>query len=116
MKVIDKEVLLDTFQYFDKHIVVEIINIFIKEHSERLKKIRQAAKTKDFQTLKFESHSLKGVIANFVAEIPKNIAYELEEKGKACDATNLEPLIEQLEISLIDLVEDLSEIKKEFIE
>ena len=116
MKVIDKEALLDTFQYFDKHIVVEIIDIFIREHAERIEKIRHAVATKDFQKLKFESHSLKGVIANFVAEEPKKIAYELEEKGGANDPTNLEPLFEQLQTSVAALVEDLNEIRAEFIE
>ncbi len=86
MKVINKESLLETFQYFDKSIVVEIIDIFINEQPTRMATIEKAIHNKDFDTIKFEAHSLKGVIANFVAEVPHNQAKELEikRKGRRC--------------------------------
>ncbi len=116
MKVIDKEAFLDTFQYFDKPIVLEIIDIFINEHPVRIERIENAIKTKDFDTLKFDAHSLKGVIANFVAEKPHQLARTMEIKGVEKDASDLDKLFEDLKIATQELVEDLTELRQEFEE
>lgn len=116
MKVIDKASFLDTFQYFDKPIVVEIIDIFFNEYPERIKKIEKAIGEKDFTTLKFEAHSLKGVIANFVAEKPHQLAKELEMKGAEQDGHGLDTLFEALQKETHALMEDLKELRPAFEE
>jgi len=116
MKVIDKTVFLDTFQYFDKPIVIEIIDIFISEHPERMKKIEKAIREKDFTALKFDAHSLKGVIANFIAEEPFQLAKELEMKGVEEDGSNLEELFNALKTASQALLEDLKKLRPEFEE
>jgi HPt (histidine-containing phosphotransfer) domain-containing protein len=116
MKVIDKEAFLDTFQYFDKPIVLEIIDIFINEQPERIERIENAINNKDFDTLKFDAHSLKGVIANFVAEKPHQLARTMEMKGTKKDGSDLESLLENLKTATIELVDDLKELRQEFEE
>ncbi len=116
MKVINKESLLETFQYFDKPIVVEIIDIFINEQPKRMETIEKAIRNKDFETIKFEAHSLKGVIANFVAELPHSQARDLEIKCKEEDSSGLEELLEALKISTSDLVDDLNALRPDFVE
>lgn len=116
MKVIDKTAFLETFQYFDKHIVVEIIDIFINEYPERMEKIEKAIREKDFTALKFDAHSLKGVIANFVAEEPHQLARELEMKGVEQDGSNLDELYNALKIASRALLEDLEKLRPEFEE
>jgi HPt (histidine-containing phosphotransfer) domain-containing protein len=114
MRVIEKQTFLDTFQYFDKPIVVEIIDIFLNEYETRLVNIKKAIDAKDFNSLKFDAHSMKGVIANFVASKPQQFAKDLEMKGAENDGTGLDELITGLEAATIELVEDLKEIRKEF--
>jgi HPt (histidine-containing phosphotransfer) domain-containing protein len=116
MKVVDKIAFLDTFQYFDKSIVVEIIDIFLKEYPDRLLSIKTAIESKDFDTLKFDAHSLKGVVANFVADQPIFIARQLENKGNEKDNSGLTDLYYQLEQSIFDLVDDLKEIRNAFLD
>ncbi len=114
MKVIDKTAFLDTFQYFDKPIVVEIIDIFFSEYPERMQKIEKAIQEKDFTALKFDAHSLKGVIANFVAEEPHQLAKELEMKGAEQDGSGLDELFEAIKKSTQALMDDLKALRPEF--
>lgn len=116
MRVIEKQIFLDTFQYFDKAIVVEIIDIFLNEYETRLKNIKNAIDAKDFKTLKFDAHSMKGVIANFVADKPLQFAKELEMKGTQGEGSDLEMLYTGLHASTIELADDLRDIRKEFEE
>ncbi|MCK9452012.1 MAG: Hpt domain-containing protein [Bacteroidales bacterium] len=116
MKVIDKPAFLDTFQYFDKPIVVEIIDIFINEYPDRIQRIEKAIREKDFTALKFDAHSMKGVIANFVATEPHQLAKELEMKGMNQDGSSLDELFEALKKSTISLIDDLKKLRPAFEE
>ncbi|MDP3462308.1 MAG: Hpt domain-containing protein [Bacteroidales bacterium] len=115
MKVIDKSSFLDTFQYFDKEIVVEIIDIFLQEYPGRLVNIKKDIESGDFDALKFDAHSLKGVVSNFVAKAPQDYAKELEMKGTIKDSTDLLDTFQKLEISIYDLVDDLNELRSAFV-
>ena len=114
--MIDKNVFMDTFQYFDKPIVVEIIDIFINEYPERMNTLRKDIENLDFNSLKFDAHSLKGVVSNFVAPEPQNLAKILELKGSEKDSTELLETFSSLEKATADLVEDLKTIREEFLQ
>ncbi len=114
MQVIQKEKFIENFQYFDKEIVLDIINIFIDEYPERMKTIKKNIDEKDFQQLGFNAHSLKGVIANFVAPEPQDLAKQLEMKGKNNDGDGVEELYEKLKEKCDILVEELKELKQNF--
>lgn len=114
MKVIDEASFMETFQYFDKSIVVEIIDIFIEEYPRRMSDLKNDIDRKDFSKLKFDAHSMKGVIANFFAALPQQHAKELEMKGVESDPLNLEDIYRQLTIAGADLLEDLKAIKPRF--
>lgn len=116
MKTIDEAAFFDTFQYFDKSIVLEIIDIFIKEHPERMNAIKIGIQNKDLKALKFDAHSLKGVVANFMAAEPQNLARELENKAAAGDTNGLDSLFTALEKATTDLLDDLQEIRSRFME
>lgn len=116
MRVIDKVSFLDTFQYFDRSIVVEIIDIFLKEYPERLEALKKDIEKNDFEALRFDAHSLKGVVSNFVAEQTVSLARQMEFKAGEKDATGLPILHQQLEQSVVDLVDDLKEIRLAFLD
>lgn len=114
--MIDKKVFMDTFQYFDKPIVVEIIDIFINEYSERMNTLRKDIENLDFNSLKFDAHSLKGVVSNFVAPEPQELAKKLELKGSEKDSSDLNDIFSALEKATAELVEDLKIIRAEFLQ
>ncbi len=114
MGVIDKEKFTENFQYFDKEIVADIINIFIDEYPERMATLQKNIEEKDFEQLGFNAHSLKGVIANFVAPEPQELARTLEMKGKNSDPEGVEDIFAQLKEKGDMLLEELKELKKDF--
>ena len=112
--MIDKKQFLENFQYFDNEIVNEIINIFIDEYPERMETLRKNIDEKDFEQLKFNAHSLKGVVANFVAPEVQELARQLELKGAHKDTTDVEQLYTELKEKTALVVEELKELKTEF--
>jgi HPt (histidine-containing phosphotransfer) domain-containing protein len=114
MKVIDKTAFMDTFQYFDKHIVLEIIDIFLNECDSRLNSIRSDIENGNMNDLKFDAHSFKGVVANFMANETQNLARELEQRGAEGNTQGLTELLDSLVASSKLLLDDLREIRKEF--
>lgn len=111
MKVIDKQLFDDTFQYFDKEIVVEIIDIFLNEYTDRLKTINDSIKAGDFQNIKFHGHSLKGVVSNFAAPSVQEAAKKIEDQGTSGEDVNLLNDFVELEKLTLHLSDDLRELR-----
>ena len=115
MGIINKEQFNETFQYFDNEIVVEIISIFLDEYSERIQKINDSIEADDAEKLKFEAHSIKGVVANFVAPIVEGQAKELEMMGIENRMEGARETFEAFKLSSAQLVDELREIKESYI-
>jgi HPt (histidine-containing phosphotransfer) domain-containing protein len=109
--VIDKEKFQENFKHFDNELIAEIIDMFIDEYPERLSKIKQNIEDSDMKNLRFNAHSLKGVIANFMADLPKEHARILEEKSKNEETNGLLDDYQNLEKSSSELIENLKEIR-----
>ncbi len=114
MGVINKEQFNETFQYFDSEIVVEIIDIFLNEYSERIEALTASINAVDYDNLKFNSHSIKGVIANFVAPEVEQQAKELEIMGSEKNMDGVDELFAAFKISSASLVDELREIKEDY--
>lgn len=116
MNVINKKAFMESFQYFDKSVVLEIIDIFLQECDTRLATIRKDIETNNLKALKFDAHSFKGVVSNFMADEVQRIARELEHRGIEENSQDLDVLLQKLETSSALLLEDLREIRKDFEE
>lgn len=125
--MIDKENFYLSFKVFDKSVVVEIIDLFIEEYPDRIAKLTASIKEKDYAALKFAAHSLKGVVANFIALEVVNQARELENLAASKVNNTMEitdtALEEQvnnifniLKDSLVVFVEELKQLKTEYQE
>ena len=112
--MIDKKQFLENFQYFDNEIVVEIINIFIDEYPNRMETLRKNIDEKDFDQIKFNAHSLKGVVANFVAPEVQELARQLEVKGTNKDMKDVEELFNRLKEKTGQVIEELEVLKENF--
>mgnify|MGYP002629106725 CR=1 FL=1 len=104
----------DNFQYFDKEIVLEIINIFIDEHSARINTISDSIKANDYDGIKFNCHSIKGVIANFCAPEVEEQAKKLELMGTNQNTEGIGDLFEDFKVSSSQMVDELEVMKLEY--
>jgi HPt (histidine-containing phosphotransfer) domain-containing protein len=119
--MVNKQAFTDTFQYFDKEVIIEIIDIFIDESPERLSGLEQNINEANFEKLRFNAHSLKGVVANFAAPAAvekiktlEKTAAELIETGGA-DFNKEIMLLDLATIKemVYEMIEDLKVIKAE---
>ena len=111
--MIDRQKFNENFQYFEKEIIVEIIDIFESEYEDRFKALRENIAIRDFNQLKFHAHSLKGVIANFMDPVTIELSRRLDEKAKNKDEDGLESLFSELEKATGNLREELQNIRAE---
>lgn len=105
---------MNSFQYFDKEIVSEIIEIFIDEYPDRIENIAKSLESNDFSQLKFHAHSIKGVIANFAAPEAQETAKLLENKGAEGIEEGTQELFEKLKLLTEAMLEELKVLKVNF--
>lgn len=121
--MVHKQNFYDTYQFFDKSVIVEIIDIFISEYAERFEKLTKNIVDRDFQNMRFNAHSLKGVIANFSAPVPlemvrdfeKSAAHLLETNGSGFDGTAMAKNLEEIRKATVIMADQLAEIKSEIL-
>lgn len=111
--MIDRARFNENFQYFDKEIVVEIIDIFISEFDERFANLHDNVRCRDFDKLKFNAHSIKGVIANFMDPPTIELSKRLDEMAKNKIENGLEKTVVDFEASAKLLLEELKKMKKD---
>lgn len=114
MPIIEKERFQENFQYFDKEVVLEIINIFIDEYPDRMNSIKENIDQEDYDQLRFNAHSLKGVVANFIAPEVQVLARTMEMKGNNKDMQDINALYDELREKADVMIEELAELKKNY--
>ena len=80
--MINSETFLSTYSGFDNEIIVDIIDTFLSEYSERIEIIKTAWDQKDMETIHQVSHKFKGSIGAFYAYEEVFIANKLMEASK----------------------------------
>jgi HPt (histidine-containing phosphotransfer) domain-containing protein len=111
--MINREKFDETFHYFDKDVIVNIIDLFEKGLSERLEKIQKNINEQDFEDLVINIHSLKSVTGPFMAVEPYELICKIEELANQGSIQDLQELYEKLKTSMDELVSELTEIRKE---
>lgn len=111
--MIDRQKLNQNFQYFDKETIIEIIDIFFSEYPDRVEKITKNIKEGDFAQLKFNAHSLKGVVANFQDPLTIELSRKLDEMAKNQQSAGLNQVFEELKSASEKLLEELNSLKTE---
>jgi HPt (histidine-containing phosphotransfer) domain-containing protein len=111
--MIDRQKLNQNFQYFDKETIIEIIDIFFEEYPARIQTMRKNIEDLDFVQLKFNAHSLKGVIANFQDPLCIELSRKLDEMAKNQEKNGLSGVFEDLVAASDKLLEELKGLKAE---
>ena len=87
-----------------------IVKILRTAHTSLLssnESIRQACNEKDFETLAFSSHSVKGLSGNIIAKTIAELSAETEDKARASDATAFE-LAPRLMLMIEQLINEIN--------
>lgn len=113
--MIDKATFTAMYENFDKEVVVEIIDIFIKEYPERISQLEQDIRSGDLESLYKHAHSLKGVIANFYDEEARQLALALETKGKTKDPSEAPELLGKLKTACEMLLAELKVLRASYV-
>ncbi len=92
----------------DPEIFEEILNDFVETKDEMLSQISEAISTKSGDQLEITAHTLKGVLATFCSLKGKEIAQNLERKGKHSEFDNVDEMYAQLVIEVDSLISNLN--------
>jgi two-component system sensor histidine kinase/response regulator len=112
--MIDRAEFREQFKYYDRELIVEVIDVFINELPKRLSDLQSDVEKNDFTRLVQNAHSFKGLVGTFLAAEPYEISGALEELAKKQDGTGLPALFSRLHSTSQDLARDLLEIRAEY--
>lgn len=99
----------ENFQYYDKEIIMEIIDIFIDEYDDRIKNLTKNIGEKDYTNLAFNAHSFKSVIGNYMAPNAFELTRKLEELANMGSEAEIPAVFQNLKIVTQELLEELKE-------
>lgn len=111
--MIDKEKFNENFRYYDNEVIVQVMDIFLGEYARDLQILQKSISELDFTTINRKAHSLKGVVSYMSLRLSE-LCYQLEKKGQEKSGDGLVPLYIQLENDIMELVEDLKILRKEY--
>jgi HPt (histidine-containing phosphotransfer) domain-containing protein len=97
----------------DIELLMEIVELFIKDYSKLMSNIKNAITQKDSRALARSAHTLKGSVGNFAADFVYNIALSLEVMGRNNDMTDAEEAYIKLEIEIERLIQAFDMLRKE---
>ena len=89
-------------------LIDEIMPIFIKDNTERMKMLSQAMEKSDQKEIKFYAHSLKGATATVGAAKISELAKQLEIAARDGDNSRYKPLFEEINVRFARLIDFLS--------
>ena len=92
----------------DEGLVDEIMPIFIKDNTERMKVLIQAMEKVDQKEIKFYAHSLKGATATIGAARISELAKQLEIAARDGDSAKYRPLFDEIHVRFARLIDFLS--------
>jgi|LGOV01.1.fsa_nt_gb PAS domain S-box-containing protein len=110
-KAIDQEEFLNTYKKFDNQIIIEMIDCFLKDYRERVKVIENDIRLLDYNSLKFNMHTFKGIFANFRATKLAELSSCLENKAVKKDEYELHDLLHEIKKNIKIFVEELQVMK-----
>jgi len=93
----------------DRNFLVEMCREFIQHLSARIEIMKTTLQAGDVTSLNRHAHSLKGLSANFSANIVSSLAAELERRTRQGDVTDAAALIDKIETESRRLVEYIGE-------
>lgn len=102
----------ENFQYYDKEIIKEVIDIFVEEYDERINTLEKNIEANDLVNLSFNAHSFKSVISNYMAPYVLELTRSLEDMAKKNQAQQIPETFVELRKVSKELLDELLEYQK----
>jgi two-component system sensor histidine kinase/response regulator len=115
-QIVNRNLFIDNFHYFDKEVTLEILDMFFTEYPERLEKLKRYIASGDLESTRITAHSLKGVISNFSAPSVVEVIRKIEEDSRNQKAENLPLLLQEFTNVGGKMIEELKSIREEYVE
>lgn len=91
----------------DIPMVLMVLDVFIETVPDLLAKLKAALEQSDISAAGRVSHSLKGALAQVQAEIPRDLAFEIEHACKNGDLKAAAAPIPKLEKTVMELLREM---------
>ncbi|MCX6245232.1 MAG: Hpt domain-containing protein [Bacteroidetes bacterium] len=101
----------EAFSYYDKEVVIEIIDLFLETYKPLLNKLQKAISAGDPENVIMHAHSIKGLAGTFTAPAPHVIAASLEEKAHNRKMSEIPALYSELKPLIEEMAADLEDIR-----
>jgi len=102
-------------QEYDKELILQIIDMYIKEVPEKLSALKTGIDSHDFKLLDDIAHPLKSTSAIFGATEVAALCLKLEMMGKEKVDKDMKGVYQQLLPAIDQLIEELLEYRKTLI-
>jgi len=112
--MINKESFRDNFRYYDKSIVLQVIDIFLDEYPDRLIELEKNVSELDYPAIDNNAHSFKGAVA-YMSPLVAELARKLEFMGKEQSNGGIIETFEELRSVTRLLANDLKDIRTEYL-
>jgi HPt (histidine-containing phosphotransfer) domain-containing protein len=113
--MIDRKLFDETFSEFDRETVIEILDIFISEFEGRFEKLHRNVEMHNFDELRLNAHSLKGVVSNFMDPACTGLAIEFDRMARNQMEAGLDSALVTLEESARHLLAEIKSIRESLI-
>jgi len=111
--MIDKETFRDNFRYYDKGIVLQVIDMFLADYQDTFTGLQASIDNLDFDGIDNIAHSFKSNVAYMSAEVSE-LARIIEHKGKDKNNDGLQAAFEKLKAGTSLMVNELVEMRQEY--
>ena len=98
----------------DSEFLAELRSLLGNTYPKQLAEIKGAIADNDASSLEKVAHSLKGAVANFGPSRARDLAMDLEVRGRENRMDGAEPIYEQLEKAAHTLFEELGALVREW--
>ena len=112
--MINKESFRENFKYYDKSIVLQVIDIFLDEYPDRLRELEKNVSELDYPSIDNNAHSFKGVVA-YMSSALAEVARKLEFMGKEQSNAGIHETFEELRANARLLANDLKDMRTEYL-
>ncbi len=98
-------------RHFDKELITEIIDVFIREYPARIDTLHKNIEELDFANLEENIHGFKGAISNFMAPEPVSLCRKLKDMARQRRSDGLEEIFLELKSATEILITELRALR-----
>ncbi len=113
-KIIDHEELLLKMDQLGKNSFIDILELYAKEIPDKISGLSSAVENNDREKIRFEAHSLKGVVSNFGSGQFLELCRELEQNSSNYKTADLKSVFERMKSVSDKYLDELKRFLTEF--